>query len=268
MKSHFSEFTYGYTLVEELSRSSSFTAVPTFPSLIEEGKVGGYDVALKVSGLPFFLQFKRSDHMVRRSAKYYSVFGSSYYRFNLHALRHSKQHNLLLQLENCGYPVFYVAPKFHENKELHNNYFNSSIASESIWITPIEIGPLPDKDEHSICFNSTASRIYFCSEPRVLKLSIRSGLDGVTEHLNSFSDRERGEELEREREEKKDFSQKTWKDLFSQMEKIVRTHDEMSYRKISKLLKSEANIITKTAKLSRLSFGSDMMVYNNRGANN
>jgi hypothetical protein len=78
MKSQFSEFTYGYTLVEELSRSCKFSAMPTFPSLIEEGKIGGYDVKLQLSGLPLFLQFKLSDYL-GKTAKYYKNFDEPYY---------------------------------------------------------------------------------------------------------------------------------------------------------------------------------------------
>ncbi|MFT6958911.1 MAG: hypothetical protein ACJAYC_003935 [Halieaceae bacterium] len=110
MKSQFSEFTYGYALTEEMSKTYMFKSVPTFPSLIEEGRVGGYDVSLDISGTPIFLQFKRSDYLSRANAKYYSLFSSQYYRFNLHALKYSKQHNLLLALERKGQFVFYVAP--------------------------------------------------------------------------------------------------------------------------------------------------------------
>ena len=43
----FSEFTFGFALTENFSRSKSLRGVPVFPSLKEEGqKTGGYDVAL------------------------------------------------------------------------------------------------------------------------------------------------------------------------------------------------------------------------------
>jgi len=97
MKPEFSEFTYGYVLIEELSQRYHFKSAPIFPSLREEGTVGGYDSQIKIGGIPFFIQFKRSDYLSRKNAKYYRRFGSTYFRFNLHALKYSKQHDLLLK---------------------------------------------------------------------------------------------------------------------------------------------------------------------------
>lgn len=254
MKSQFSEFTYGYTLVEELSRGHRFSAVPIFPSLVEEGKIGGYDVSIELSGLPFFLQFKRSDCLVRSNAKYYSLFDSSYYRFDLHALKYSQQHSLLLQLELSGNPVFYVAPKFHKNTELHDKYFNSSIASGSIWIAPLQIGNLLDDKEHSICFNSTATQVYFCSDPRLIEYSINNGADEITEYLNAFKKQRGDESLQSHRD--------TWETLCNQMEDILRTYDGAIYNKILKKIQREEDVVIKTARIARLAFGADIMIYN------
>jgi hypothetical protein len=52
MKAHFSEFTYGFSLVSELASALGCAAVPIFPSLIEEGKDGGgYDVEMGVGAV-------------------------------------------------------------------------------------------------------------------------------------------------------------------------------------------------------------------------
>jgi hypothetical protein len=251
MKSQFSEFTYGYSLVEEISRSSRFSAVPLFPSLIEEGRVGGYDVGLDINGMPLFLQFKRSDYLSRSNSKYYSYFSNPYYRFNLHALRHSQQHNLLLHLERSGNPVFYVAPKFHKNTELHNNYFNSNIASNSIWVAPTAIGNLPDDKEHAICFNRTESQVYFCSKPKLLEHSFKYNNDSIHTYFNRF----------KERQGYKNFHREKWDDLYSQMEHVFKTHDKVGFNKLSSFIVSEGNIVIKTAKLARLAFGADMLIY-------
>jgi hypothetical protein len=251
MKSQFSEFTYGYALVEEMSRDYRFSAVPIFPSLIEEGRTGGYDVGLNIRGMPFFLQFKRSDYLSRSNSKYNNSFHSPYYRFNLHALRHSRQHNLLLHLERSGNPVFYVAPKFHENTELHDNYFNSNVASESIWIAPTEIGNLPDDDEHSVCFNHSESQVYFCSEPKPLKHSLRYKKDTLDRYFSDF----------RERDGYRKFHRESWSELYSQMEHVFKTHDQAGFKKLSSFIVKEEDIVRKTAKLARLAFGADMLVY-------
>jgi hypothetical protein len=70
MKSRFSEFSYGFAITNELVGLTSLRAAPIFPSLIEEGKQGiGYDVMLDAPGIPLYLQFKRSDLMVRGTAR-------------------------------------------------------------------------------------------------------------------------------------------------------------------------------------------------------
>ncbi len=252
MKPQFSEFTYGYTVVEELTRNYRFTAVPTFPTLVEEGRIGGgYDVQVEMQGLPFFLQFKRSDYLSRSNAKYYYIFGSPYYRFCLHALRYSQQHNLLIHLERCGNPVFYVAPKFHTNLEMHNNYFGRSVARNSIWLAPTEIGNLPDDDEHSICFNHSESQVYLCSEPKPVERRMRFNPDALERYVSLF----------KERDSYHRFHRDSWKELYDQMLHIFKTHDESGFRKLFRYLDEDENIITKTARLSRLAFGADMVVY-------
>jgi hypothetical protein len=251
MISEFSEFTYGYALVEELSRSTSFTAVPTFPSLVEEGRIGGYDVNLTIDGMPFFLQFKKSDYLSRSNAKYYSSFNGSYYRFHLHALRHSQQHNLLLHLERSGNPVFYVAPRFHRNIELHDNYFSSNVASSSIWVAPTEIGNFPDDDEHEICFNRSANTVFFCSEPKIVENKFSYAKGNMKSYIKIF----------KERNGYRQFHKENWQELYEQMEYILKLNDLASFSKLSIFLSQEKDIVLKTAKLSRLAFGADIIVY-------
>ncbi|WGL17230.1 hypothetical protein PVT68_02765 [Microbulbifer bruguierae] len=250
MKPQFSEFTYGYTLVEELSRDYGFSAVPVFPSLLEEGRTGGgYDAKLGIKGLPFFLQFKRSDFLGRSNSKYHAAFGGPYYRFHLHARRHSVQHDLLLQLESYGNPVFYVAPKFHKNSELHDSYFGSSISKNSIWVAPTEIGKLPDDNEHSVCFDRLASKTYFCSEPRPIEIRMNFEKGNVEEYVSWF----------RQRDGFIRFHKESWQDLYSKMEYVFRTRDRVGFAKLSRYLDEEESIVIKAGRLSRLAFGADMV---------
>ena len=126
MKPNTSEFSYGYAVTDELIHRHGLpiTASPVFPSLYQEGQIGGgYDVHLPMMGLPLFLQFKLSDHMVRRSAREAQAGHLSvpYYRMHLRPKRHSAQHEMLLNLENIGGPaVYYVAPAFHQSSELND----------------------------------------------------------------------------------------------------------------------------------------------------
>jgi hypothetical protein len=65
-----SEFSYGFALTNELVGWLELSVAPIFPSLIEEGKIGGgYDVKLDRPGAPLYLQFKRSEYMVRSWTK-------------------------------------------------------------------------------------------------------------------------------------------------------------------------------------------------------
>jgi hypothetical protein len=67
-----SEFSYGFALTNELIglAGEPIRIAPLFPSLVEEGRTGdGYDVNPEVPGFPLFLQFERSDCMVRSTTR-------------------------------------------------------------------------------------------------------------------------------------------------------------------------------------------------------
>lgn len=119
MKSNISEFSYGFAVVNELVNwpGRDLTSAPYFPSLRREAHLG-YDVKLDRPGLPLFLQFKLSDRMVRNNAKEIrdGVFprNSFFYRMHLRCGQSSTQHHLLLNLEDQGEEVYYVAPAFRD----------------------------------------------------------------------------------------------------------------------------------------------------------
>ena len=260
MKPQFSEFTYGYALIEEMSKNYRFKSVPTFPTLVEEGRVGGYDVALDIFGTPIFLQFKRSDYLSTANAKYHKYSSSNYYRFNLHALKHSKQHNLLLALERKGELVFYVAPKFHSQSSLHRHYFSSGIVKNSIWVSPLDIGSLPDNNEHSICFNKSASLVYFCSEPRKIKLSKINKAPDLDEYFSEFT-RPYSEALSPEKPESNFLeSRPIWEEIFESLSFVLEEQQPGFARKVIDSLSGENNLILKTAKMAKIGFGLDMLL--------
>jgi hypothetical protein len=249
----FSEFTYGYTLIEELSRIHKFSSVPTFPSLREEGTVGGYDAAIKISGLPFFFQFKRSEFFSRANSKYYSLFSSKYYRFHLHALKHSQQHDLLLHLELLGNPVFYVAPIFHTNSALHQNYFRRSIVTNSIWLAPTDIGNLPDNEAHSINYNSSKSIIYLCSNPEEIKQSLSTTTEGFSKFVVGF----------KEKDNYLQYHSETWEELYYQIKYVADTRTSFDVRLFEEYESNNQDIIDKMVKLARCSIGCEIIIYKN-----
>ncbi|MHB8390667.1 MAG: hypothetical protein ACYDBH_13980 [Acidobacteriaceae bacterium] len=188
-----SEFSYGYALTEELIHSPGLAiqAAPLFPSLIEEGQPGGgYDVQIPFTGFPLFLQFKLSDCMVRHTAweAQAGLLTPPFYRMYLRPMRHSQQHQLLLDLETKGELVYYAAPHFHLPAELNDAYLNKQVLNRSVFFKPSQIGALPDDDRHHIAFYA-GQPAYFCSEPRMLLKESRSREAFDKDLIEGFSSR-------------------------------------------------------------------------------
>jgi len=162
-----SEFSYGYALTQELAGGmlGNLIGAPVFPSLRQEGSAGGgYDVQIPLIGFPLFLQFKLSDYLSRTSASERTMLGGPYYRMHLRPLRHSDQHNLLLDLEAAGNEVYYAAPEFHTQPELNSAYLARQVFRRSRFFRPSAIGALPDRDGHYICFRARQKPAYLFSD--------------------------------------------------------------------------------------------------------
>ena len=152
MKSEFSEFSYGFALTHGLLKNTpGIQVAPHFPSLAEEGNLG-YDVRLDYPSLPLFLQFKLSDYLTRRPAKYWDHYHRPYFRFDITPLTISRQHNLLKDLANMGEEVFYVAPLFWQSTEFNRAFRDNQIAGRSIWLPVGKLPQLSDYDPHHITF--------------------------------------------------------------------------------------------------------------------
>jgi hypothetical protein len=74
---------------------------------------------------------------------------------------------MLLDLEQAGNEVYYSAPVFHTPEELNSCFLSGGVRSQSMWVRPSEIGPLPDVHDHHVSFESGAPWTLF-SEPRYL----------------------------------------------------------------------------------------------------
>ena len=157
MKSQFTEFSYGFALTHGLLKDTpSIRVVPHFPSLVEEGDVG-YDAKINYPGLPLFLQFKLSDYLTRRPAKYWDYYHKPYYRFDITPRRRSRQHNLLKRLYDKGNYVFYVAPLFSEISEFDRAFTQNKVADRSIWLPLERLPRLTDDDPHHVTFTGSSS---------------------------------------------------------------------------------------------------------------
>ena len=176
MKPNISEFSYGYALTEELVKGfgTSITSAPVFPSLYQEGKKGGgWDVKLENGGIPLFLQFKLSHYLKNANAKERKSghFSSPYYRMHIRPINHSKQHELLLDLERAGNEVYYSAPGFYKPNELNDAYLRSKVKNRSIWVKPTDISDITDYDEHYLAFQ-LPNTWYFCSKPKPIERNL------------------------------------------------------------------------------------------------
>ena len=177
MRAEFSEFTYGFSLVSELARVLNCTAAPIFPSLIAEGQPGGgYDVAMDVAAVPFFLQFKLSEHLKTNGAKEAKhpsgLISAPYRRFHITNPIKSTQHASLLGLAATTEHVYYCAPDFYQTGDLNFLWSNGGVAQGSVFINPTDIGQIIDDERHAVCFNGTTLRNRECilfSEPSPLK---------------------------------------------------------------------------------------------------
>ena len=181
MNPEISEFSYGYAITEELIHVhvTPITAAPVFPTLYQEGQIGGgYDVEIRGPAVPLFIQFKLCHCLTTRNAALVKTGDLTipYYRMNLMPRRHSRQHQLLLDLESAGNDVYYCAPGFYEKREFDNAYRNQQVCNRSIWLMPSNIGSLPDQDDHYVAFKQpTDGYFYFCSDPREITASIDFG---------------------------------------------------------------------------------------------
>ena len=178
-----SEFSFGYALTEELvtTYKAKGAGAPTFPSLIDEGSLG-YDVA--IPGIPVFLQFKLADHLQWANAKEWYLFHEPYFRMKFYRRDKSHQHALLVALQASGENVFYASPRFSSPAQLSNAYVNSQVEKRTAFWKPADIGPLPDDQEHYLCYGPDDAFGYFCSEPRQIPVC----------RLPGFAARARGRE--------------------------------------------------------------------------
>jgi len=162
-----SELSYAFALTSELIARHGLkrAGAPEFATQLAESKPGGgWDA--KLPRLPIYLQFKRPDRMVRRTASHADLFLElPFFRMHLRKKNKSRQHQLLLDLEENGNEVFYCAPAFSTMEELNDAYTQNLITERSLFLRPSAIGSIRDDTGHHVVFQ-TPARAFFCSEPR------------------------------------------------------------------------------------------------------
>jgi hypothetical protein len=148
---HFSEFSYGFAVTREFvaAEGENIRIAPVFPSLLAEAGLG-WDVLLERSGMPMFLQFKLSDCMKgpRAMEAKRGDFAPPFFRFHLRCGKDMNQHSLLVELNNRGENVRYIAPAFYLSDDLNEAYRTNTVVDQSIQIAPNQIGNLPVGRHH------------------------------------------------------------------------------------------------------------------------
>jgi hypothetical protein len=172
LRTDFSEFSFGYALVEEFARSlrPGLKAAPIFPSLIEEGgDEGGYDVKFDLPGVPMMIQFKRPDVMKTAKAKEIANHGLAlnppFYRFHMRSSAISRQHDLLLAHDAGSALVYYASPCFHEINDFDTHYIARNVINNTIFIRPRDIGPL-SAELHHVSYDAVGLGWCFSDSPR------------------------------------------------------------------------------------------------------
>jgi len=192
----FSEFTYGFALTNELVNVGNppILSAPIFPSLIAEGRAGGYDVMLDRPGKPIFIQFKLSRLIRGRRAMEFQrrEFWTPFYRMAFRARARSWQHELLVDLESQnGGGVFYIAPAFHLLSQLNAHYERRQIVMNSRRVRPSEANIPDDQREHWLSFQRASGGDVFLhsEEGGRVELDERPFADVIAEQLRSIDRR-------------------------------------------------------------------------------
>jgi hypothetical protein len=185
MKRKVSEFSYGFVLTHELVHTYGYllTDALSLSSGKKKKEAIAHGVNDTLRGYPLFLQFKASEYMKRKNAGESKLVGLPYFRFALHRKTQSNQHQLLIELERKGNAVFYGTPKIHEAVNLNGAFFDNKVVSSSLFVSPGEIGELPDNEIHRVVFSALSQDVYFCTKPRILERAIHgeSFVDSIQE---------------------------------------------------------------------------------------
>jgi hypothetical protein len=175
-----SEFSYAYGVtreVEELLRDQGLKATPFLPSLLHEAKLG-FDVGFDRPGTPLMLQFKLGQTMRRFVPTPGPTLQSPFWRYRIDTAERDGQFRLLLNAEQNGADVFYVAPRFHDWETYLEAFEKRHVVMNSLIVKPgairqtLNAHRVPD-GEHKIVYDKSTAYLY--SEP--IELSHMSSSD-------------------------------------------------------------------------------------------
>lgn len=150
-----SEFTFGYAFLHEqtIRHWSNLYAAPILPSLIQEADQG-WDAHIPLVGDDFYYQFKLSEYLVWRSAKYIKdgTYNDPYFRISLHKNNYNRQHRRLKAHASLHPHTYYVAPEFTIYDDFNEIFLNSNITTRSRLIPLNDCDDIYDNNQHYITY--------------------------------------------------------------------------------------------------------------------
>lgn len=152
-----SEFTFGFGFLYEQTHANwaNLRATPVLPSLQRE-QHEGWDAHLPLNGIDYYYQFKLSDFLRHRNAKYISdgTYNNPYYRIALHRKYNNRQHQRLKELSRIKPHTYYVAPEFNSLDDFNTAFLARQIYRNSRLIQLTDCDDIIDGEQHYITFQA------------------------------------------------------------------------------------------------------------------
>lgn len=181
MRTQFSEFTYGYAVMQETEKfltkhAGGLTKAPVQPSLIKENIVG-YDAKFVTVDFAVLLQFKVPDFISRRHPVggcgpahcSWGAWGSQqHYRFEVDTrsnqyLAMSKYEREIAGRKYRGLSC-YVTPAYWEQQVHDMNYLRGDVLAQSAAPLPSQLSASP-AGEHRFSYQTASGKSILMSEP-------------------------------------------------------------------------------------------------------
>lgn len=155
MKAGFYEFEFTVAFIHDYLKKNEARgkrAVVGMPTPMEESRKG-YDAKIETDGHIRFFQFKRPDYLqAGRGLQGDHYPDEPYYRIKITPHDQSEQHNLIVQLAQRGLEVYYVAPIFHDSRQLDLHRNADEVTDKSIWVPTKDLPMQKPKDQNYITY--------------------------------------------------------------------------------------------------------------------
>lgn len=259
-----SEFTFGYAFLYEQTRRNwgDLRAAPVLPNLQQEYEEA-WDARLPLNGVDYYYQFKLTEVLRRRNAKYIAdgTYSGQYFRISLHKHENSRQHRRLKMHADTHRHTYYVAPEIDESADF-NSIFLQELVTDNSRIIPLgQCDNIDDNDneQHYITFQENDINWIQHSEKSRKEHSI---LGKDIRHLYETS-RMETKELD------ENYSRQLFDDAVSTVWRIIDSEDKEYRRRTEKNLslleyqhvnQTRENILKRTSKVLSVFLGLTLVI--------